>query len=279
MDNNQRREEVENIINNHVIWSMGAGLIPIPLADFFAVSAVQLDMIRQLSSIYELDFKESEGKALISSLSSAGLSQLGARSAIKFIPGLGQVVGGVAMSIFSGASTYALGEVFAKHFETGGTFLDFDSSRLRKVYEKKFEKGKKVARDLKDKENKKENPEDTAKAEAAEKARKEALEKARQEAIQKAQLEAEERAKKVIEEAKKKAEELAKQQSAEIAKKAAEQAKKEAELKSKEAELRSKSPKDPLVQLHKLGELHKAGILSEEEFEEMKRKVIDAFGL
>ncbi|MDZ4746857.1 MAG: SHOCT domain-containing protein, partial [Saprospiraceae bacterium] len=41
------------------------------------------------------------------------------------------------------------GEVFKKHFETGGTFLDFDPKRLKKMYNEKFEKGKKVAEQIK----------------------------------------------------------------------------------------------------------------------------------
>ena len=53
------------------------------------------------------------------------------------------------MAVLSGASTYALGEVFKKHFETGGTFLDFDIDRLTKMYKEKFEKGKKVAEEIK----------------------------------------------------------------------------------------------------------------------------------
>ena len=61
---------------------------------------------------------------------------------IKFIPGIGSVIGGVTMAVLSGASSYALGEVFKKHFETGGTFLDFDMKRLKKMYNEKFEKGK-----------------------------------------------------------------------------------------------------------------------------------------
>jgi predicted transcriptional regulator len=55
------------------------------------------------------------------------------------------------MAALSGASTYALGEVFKKHFETGGTFLDFDPERLRKYYNEKFEKGKEVADELRKK--------------------------------------------------------------------------------------------------------------------------------
>jgi uncharacterized protein (DUF697 family) len=152
---NEQKEGANSIIKNHMIWSMGAGMIPIPLADFFAVSAIQLDMIRQLCKLYDLDFKETEGKALISSLTGAGLARLGAR-AIKFIPGVGSIIGGITLVILSGASTYALGEVFKKHFETGGTILDFDPERLKKMYNEKFEKGKKYAREIQKEQKKKE---------------------------------------------------------------------------------------------------------------------------
>ncbi len=144
----ERGKHADSIIRNHVIWSMGAGFIPIAIADIFAVSAVQLDMIRQLSKVYEIDFKETEGKALITALTGSTLARMGA-SAIKLIPGIGSALGGVSMSLMGGASTYALGEVFKTHFATGGTFLDFDPGRMKKFYQEKFEKGKEVAKDLK----------------------------------------------------------------------------------------------------------------------------------
>lgn len=143
-----RGNHANSIVRNHMIWSMGAGFIPVPIADFFAVTAIQLDMIRQLSRLYGVDFKETSGKAIITSLSGASVARMGAR-AIKFIPGVGSILGGVTLAILSGASTYALGEVFKSHFESGGTFLDFDVSRLKRLYDEKFEKGKEVAEDLK----------------------------------------------------------------------------------------------------------------------------------
>jgi uncharacterized protein (DUF697 family) len=145
-----------SIIRNHMVWSMGAGFIPVPIADFFAVTAIQLDMIRQLSRIYNVDFKETSGKAIITSLSGASVARMGSR-AIKFIPGVGSILGGVTLAILSGASTYALGEVFKNHFETGGTFLDFDVARLKRMYDEKFEKGKEVAEDLKNQQEVKED--------------------------------------------------------------------------------------------------------------------------
>ena len=149
-EKSNRSDSAASIIKNHMIWSMGAGFIPVPIADLFAVSAIQLDMIRQLCKVYDIDFKQTEGKAMITALTGSGLARLGAR-AVKFIPGVGSILGGVTMAALSGASTYALGEVFKKHFETGGTFLDFDPERLRKYYNEKFEKGKEVADELRKK--------------------------------------------------------------------------------------------------------------------------------
>jgi len=145
----ERGKHAETIIRNHVIWSMGASfVIVIPIADIFAVSAIQLDMVRQLSRVYGLPFSETQGKAIVTTLTSSTLARAGARSLIKLLPGIGTVIGGVTVSIFNGASTYALGEVFKQHFSNGGTFLDFDTERLKKYYNEKFEKGKKVAEQL-----------------------------------------------------------------------------------------------------------------------------------
>jgi uncharacterized protein (DUF697 family) len=142
-----KTDDANAVIRNHMIWSMGAGLIPVPIVDLFAVSGIQLDMIRQLAKLYEIDFEQTKGKAYISALTGSGLARLGAR-AIKFIPGIGSVLGGVTMAALSGASSYALGEVFKRHFETGGTFLDFDADRLKKYYDEKFEKGKEVVQEV-----------------------------------------------------------------------------------------------------------------------------------
>jgi len=146
-----RSQHADTIVRNHVIWTMGAGFIPVLIADIFAVSALQLDMIRQLARVYDIDFSETQGKALVSSLTGTTLARITAGSLLKIIPGIGSFAGGATVSVFAGASTYALGEVFKKHFESGGTILDFDPARLKKVYKEKFEKGKKVAKEMREK--------------------------------------------------------------------------------------------------------------------------------
>ncbi len=149
--NNERGKHADTVIRNHIIWAMGAGFIPVLIADIFAVSALQLDMIRQLCRVYDVNFQETQGKAIVTSLTSSTLARVGAGSLVKLIPGVGSMLGGVTVSVFAGASTFALGEVFKRHFESGGTILDFDPGRLKKLYKEKFEKGKKVAEQLRKK--------------------------------------------------------------------------------------------------------------------------------
>lgn len=151
-----KKESAEMIIKNSMIWSMGAGFIPLPLLDFAAVSVIQIDMIRQLARIYEIDFKEAQVKAVLSSVTSAGLAKVGASRAIKFIPVIGSYLGGVATAIFSGASTYAIGYAFKTHFDKGGTFLDIDLNALKRMYKEKFEKGKQIAEDFSNEQKEKE---------------------------------------------------------------------------------------------------------------------------
>lgn len=144
------KHESNKIIKSHMFMAMGAGLIPIPFADILGVGAVQLDMIRQISNVFDVDFKDVQVKAIITSLTGSSMARIGASSVVKFIPGVGAIAGGVSMAAFSAASTYALGEVTKKHFETGGTFLDLDPEKLKDFYEEKFKQGKEMAKKIRE---------------------------------------------------------------------------------------------------------------------------------
>lgn len=139
----------DQIIRKNVLWAVGAGAIPVPVADFFAVSAIQLDMLRQISELYGVEFSENEGKSRIATLAGVSLSRIAA-NLIKFIPGLGSLIGGLTASVVSGASTYAIGEVFQRHFESGGTFLDIDMDDFKHFYDEAYERGKDLAENLRE---------------------------------------------------------------------------------------------------------------------------------
>ena len=143
-----REDKADRVINSHVLISMGAGAIPVPLVDIAAVTAIQLDMIRELSYLYDADFSEDLAKNIISAVAGGTLAKIGA-SLIKTIPGVGSFLGGASMVALSGASTYAMGQVFVQHFKGGGILSDFDFDFAKKMYNQEFEKGKKFAEDLK----------------------------------------------------------------------------------------------------------------------------------
>ncbi len=145
-----KKVRAESIINNHTLFATGAGAIPLPLIDFAAVTAIQLDMVKSLTNLYEENYSENVGKAFIASITSTSLARMGA-SAIKAIPGIGSLLGGVSMSIMSGASTYALGNVIMRFYERGIGLEDIDTDTAKKIYEEELEKGKKVAEELKKK--------------------------------------------------------------------------------------------------------------------------------
>ncbi|MCX8112493.1 MAG: DUF697 domain-containing protein [Bacteroidia bacterium] len=190
MNREERALRAEKLIREHMIAAMGAGLIPLPFADWATTTAVQLNLVRKLAELYEVPFFSGVAKGLIASLVGATAVRGGA-SLVKLIPGVGWMVGGLTASILAAATTYAVGKVFMSHFAGGGTLRDFDVDAARKAYDRAFKEGQKV----------------------------------------------------YYEEVQKQAP--------------------------------STSPSDPYEQLRKLYELRQAGILTEEEYEAQKRKVLE----
>ena len=146
MNQEEKRAKADSLILNHVGFAASAALLPIPLADIAAVGAVQLNMLRQLASLYRVGFLESIGKNVISALVGSSLARVGA-SLIKLIPGIGTVVGELTMPALSAASTYGLGQVVSSHFAKGGTLQDFDLRSAKSKYEEEIKKGKQVAKE------------------------------------------------------------------------------------------------------------------------------------
>jgi uncharacterized protein (DUF697 family) len=142
------------LTNRYMLWSMGAGLIPVPWLDLGALAGVQLKMVHRLSGHYEVPFSQNLVKsiiaALVGTISADYLRRSAFTSFIKSIPIIG-FIGSVSMPIYSGAITYAVGKVFIKHFESGGTLLSFDPKKVKDHFAKLVEEGKLAASKLKTK--------------------------------------------------------------------------------------------------------------------------------
>ncbi len=136
----------EAIIQRHTLWSLGSGLLPIPLLDIALTLGVQVKMLKELSELYGVNFSEAAvKKVLIPLLSSAGGVGIGSvvgASITKLIPGIGTTLGVVSMPVIVGAFTFATGRVFLMHFESGGTILNFDPYAMRSYFKQEFAKAR-----------------------------------------------------------------------------------------------------------------------------------------
>ena len=141
-----RQGEARQLIRRNVYWALGAGLVPLPGADLLAMTGVQIKMLKELSDLYEVKFFEEKAKtvvgALVAGLGSLSLAGALAGSLFKVVPVVGQLVGMLGVPIMAGTLTMAVGNVFALHYESGGTLLDFDAAKMRKHFVQEYEKSK-----------------------------------------------------------------------------------------------------------------------------------------
>lgn len=129
-----REEMASKLVDRFALWSGVAGLIPVPLVDVATVGGLQIQMVRRISQIYDVEFSENRGKTLIASLAGSlipATSGVGAASMLKTIPIIGTIAGGFVMPVLSAGATYAIGKAFIQHFATGGTLLDFNPPDYR----------------------------------------------------------------------------------------------------------------------------------------------------
>lgn len=139
-----RRVEASSIVNTYMGWSAGASFIPLPWVDLAAVTLIQIKMVGDLASLYQVPFSRNVVKTIVAgllgSLVPAGLAR-GASSLLKAVPGIGTILGVLTAPVFTTASTYAIGKVFIQHFEAGGTVLNFDPDAMREHFKEEFEEG------------------------------------------------------------------------------------------------------------------------------------------
>ena len=134
-DTPETREQIASkLVDRFALWSGVAGLVPVPILDAVAVGGLQIQMVRRISQIYDVDFTENRGKALIASIAGSMIpatSGIGAASVLKAVPIIGTIAGGFVMPALSAGATYAIGKAFIQHFATGGTLIDFNPPDYR----------------------------------------------------------------------------------------------------------------------------------------------------
>lgn len=134
-------ERAEKLIKKYAFGSGLFGYIPVPVLDAFGIMTVQRKMLFHLAKVYNIPFSRSLAKDLLKTLSGGIASRAAIPIAIKMVPGVNILFGSTGMAVIGSASTYAVGRVFKKHFETGGTLEDFNPDKEKETFETELKKG------------------------------------------------------------------------------------------------------------------------------------------
>lgn len=129
--------QVDKLIRHSVYGAMGVGIVPLHWFQFASVAAVQLNLVRQLSNLYGVAFKEGIARKIIASVAGAGTSTLAApllRTAVASIPLVGLPLAVGAQPLMNGLTTYAVGRMFVTHFERGGSFVNANVDEMKQDF-------------------------------------------------------------------------------------------------------------------------------------------------
>jgi uncharacterized protein (DUF697 family) len=106
------------------------------------LATLQTRLILNLAALYNQRLpKEAVSgviSVLIGTLAPAGASHVTTSMLVKFMPGVGSLIGAASLAAFSSAATHAVGNVFVRHFESGGSYASFSPKDVHADLKKEF---------------------------------------------------------------------------------------------------------------------------------------------
>jgi uncharacterized protein (DUF697 family) len=126
----ERRRRATAIVESHANWCAVGGVVPIPLANAAAVTALMVRMIKSLSSLYGVPFERNRARAAVIGMMGGvlptGFANLATSTLVYLVPGYG-LLGLAVSSVTSSAYARSIGRLFIEHFESGATQFDYRS--------------------------------------------------------------------------------------------------------------------------------------------------------
>ncbi len=144
----ERLEAAGKLIASASRWSVGAAMVPVPYLDLALLASVQTKLIVNLASLYDQKLSKQTVTGvitlLIGTLAPSGAARVTTSVLSKFMPGFGSAIGTVSLATFAASATYAIGKVFVRHFENGGSFSAFSAKDVQDELKKEFDAAAKV---------------------------------------------------------------------------------------------------------------------------------------
>ena len=111
-----KKKAAHKVVAGAAVAAASAGAVPIPVADAALLVPIQIGMLAGISATFGIELSKAFLGTLISAAAGAtGATFLGraiVSTALKFIPGVGSVAGGVIAATTAAALTTALGEAY-----------------------------------------------------------------------------------------------------------------------------------------------------------------------
>jgi uncharacterized protein (DUF697 family) len=143
-----RRLLADQTVKNWSQWATVAGFIPVPLLDLVAISSVQIKMIYDLCKVYDVPFEQRQVRAILSGLAGGGITTVASTAIsgtlIKSVPIIGSTLAAVTQPVMSYATTYAVGTIFVRHFESNGTLMSMSIDAIKSTYQEQVAYAKKM---------------------------------------------------------------------------------------------------------------------------------------
>ena len=139
------RARVEEIIKKHSLLAAGLGIVPVPVFNLLSVSAIQISMVQSVARLYNVEAKKSSVKNIIASvlggLGATGIAGLAAGS-LSAVPVIGGSLIAFSAPALNGFTTYAIGYMFAKYYESPDGFLKANAHALTEWFKEGFKEGR-----------------------------------------------------------------------------------------------------------------------------------------
>jgi uncharacterized protein (DUF697 family) len=148
-------DAADSIINKNALIAAAVGVMPIPVLDIVGIAGVQAKMLDELNRNYCPDdppdragfsknFSQNLLTIVLGSFGPAVLFGGALGSALKFVPILGALPGGGAVSLIGGTSTFVVGKLVKEQLEKGLTPTQIMDT-LKSVKRSKIEELRKAA--------------------------------------------------------------------------------------------------------------------------------------
>jgi uncharacterized protein (DUF697 family) len=141
----ETRARVETIIKNRSLLAAGLGVVPIPVFNLVSATAVQIAMVQSITRLYNIEVKKSWIKNIIASVlggvTTTGLARFAAKGLVG-VPVVGASLAVLSAPALNGLTTYAIGYMFVRYFESPDGFLKTNFKALGGWFKEGFSLGR-----------------------------------------------------------------------------------------------------------------------------------------